>query len=564
MIRALVLAVAALSAPSFQTDPEISARHVKFLSDPKMEGRMTLSPQMFEAADYIADHFKKYGLTPLEKGSFFHDYPVTINVKPSNRNIATFINGRVSHSLALGKEFVPVVGTTSQILFTGPVAYIGEMTSGIRKEEVEGRWVALNRVATASKPETRLAARCLMLSQLGVKGVILVGGPSDGRSELPRFARSNGIPSNLNFSAVAMTKEAFEAHTPFKFGTPDSVQQSDVKFRAITDLVPNAGMGRNVIGMLPGNDPKLKSEFIIIGGHFDHLGYGEVGSRTGTDFIHYGADDNASGTSGVLALAEYFGRTKSNRRTLIFQAYSGEEEGLFGSRAWARDHAELLKSTQAMINMDMIGRLRDGALTVYCVNSAKEFSSILDGAAIDGVRYNKVMSSPGNSDHASFIAAGVPSLFFFTDMHNEYHTENDKFDTLNLDGLARVIEVVSRTIKSIDIIDSRLVFAAGPQQPQGSGNGSSSRRVRVGFIPNMGSEDPRGLVLNGATPGSPAESAGIRSGDILVKFGTVDIKSVEDLQEALSKAEAGKAVVAVIIRDGKTLEVTITPTAPQS
>jgi len=330
-------------------------------------------------------------------------------------------------------------------------------------------------------------------------------------------------------------------------------------------LEANRGLSRNVIGVLPGNDPKLKDEYIVIGGHFDHIGLGETGSRTGADHIHFGADDNASGTAGVLTLAEYFANTKSNRRTIIFQLYSGEELGLVGSRAWVRDNPEKVSKIHMMLNLDMIGRLRDGALTAFCVDSAPQFSTLLDSIQVEGLKFSKVMSSPGNSDHAAFIAARVPSLFLHTGLHAEYHTENDHTETLNYPGMASVIEGARLIVEGVDQIDEKLTFSARPTggRPAAAGDPSATRRVRVGFIPDMAGSDERGLRITGATPGSPAEVAGIRAGDILISFGGKAIKTVEDLQDALTSARAGTEVNVIVIRGGEQLTLKLTPTAPQ-
>ncbi|MFQ3586857.1 MAG: DUF4910 domain-containing protein, partial [Fimbriimonadaceae bacterium] len=220
--------------------------------------------------------------------------------------------------------------------------------------------------------------------------------------------------------------------------------------RMITESEPNRGMGRNVIGILPGNDPAVQDEIIVVGAHFDHLGYGEVGSRTNADIIHPGADDNASGVAGVLALAEYFAVNRTNRRTMIFQLYSGEEVGLVGAAAWVRDHPETVRRISAMINMDMIGRLREGRLTVFSTSSSTEWDAILDEAKADGVVVNKSPGISSGSDHFPFARANVPNLFFHTGLTPEYHTENDTVDTINFPGMVSVIDLVRQVIQNVD------------------------------------------------------------------------------------------------------------------
>ncbi len=548
MTALLLLAVTAL-----RIDPIIPEGHVRTLAHPNMEGRMTLTDGMYKSSDYIAREFKSYGLKPGGNDGWFHLFDVTANQKPGAKNAARFWRGSEDFLLEMGKDYVPLMGSKHMSLTTGEVLFVGSKKAD-EVQNVAGKWVLMYR--------TNGAARVAAYAAAGAKGVVLAGPTGPNGLELPKFVRGQGISAQAGLPAIAITRDAFTRVTGLKWGVEPGSERTGLNLRAITDLVPNAGKGRNVIGVLPGNDPTLKNEYVIIGGHYDHLGYGETGSRTGSDEIHNGADDNASGTAGVLALAEYFANNKANRRTYIFQLYTGEELGLLGARAWVRDYPEILKQTQVMINMDMIGRLREEGLTVFCVNSAPNFSTILDSMQVDGVKINKIMSSPGNSDHAAFIAARVPSLFFNTGLHAEYHTENDKTGTINFQGISQVLEIVAGSIEQIDQLDTRLTFV-GTAAPAG-GDPNRARRARVGFIPDMTSEDPRGMRISGVSPGSPAESAGIKAGDILVSFDGKAVPNIEALQEVLTAAKAGVAVKVVVLRGDQRLELSLTPAAPQS
>lgn len=552
-MTALVLAALIAAPPAFRIDPVIPQGHVATLADPKLEGRLTLSPGMFKASEYIAREMQSYGLKPGGNQGFFHTYSVTVNQRPGKLNAARFWNADHSWSLELGRDFVPLVGSMSQKLTTGTVVWVGDHDQ-TQTPDLRDRWVML--------PRAGAGPRLANFVKDGAKGIILVGPAEAGGIELPKATRTQGIPSQLGLPAFAVTTRVFENITGWKLSEAKAVGVLSIQCRAVTDLEPNTGDARNVIGVLPGNDPKLSNEVIIVGGHFDHLGYGETGSRTGSDRMHLGADDNASGTAGVLALAEYFATEKTNRRTMIFQAYSGEELGLFGARAWVASNPAILKRTQAMINMDMIGRLREEGLTVFCVDSAPNFAAILNSIRVDGVKINSVMNSPGNSDHAAFIAEKIPCLFFNTGLHDEYHTERDVTGTINFQGISQVLEVVIRSIEQIDQLDARLAFTGTAVQAGGDPN--RSRRARVGFIPDMGSDDPRGMRITGVSPGSPAELAGIKAGDILVSFDGKEVRNIEDLQAVLVAAKVGVTVKVIILRGDQRLELDLTPAASQS
>lgn len=526
-----MIAILASVVLSRGIDVALAERHIRTLASPEMEGRMTLSRGMLRASRYIATEMKRAGLRPGGKDGFFDPYPITVGQRAGKLNVARFFGTGLSQWLQLGRDYIPVYGSRSQTMLTAPVVWMDAA-------DVVNKWVAV--------PRSELA-ELVRLKREGAGGFVVVS------DQLPIPTRTQGVSASLDLPVIAITQEAWAA----------AAQVKDLQLRASTDLQPNEGEGRNVVGILPGRDPVLRDEIIIIGAHFDHLGYGETGSRAGNDKIHYGADDNASGTSGVLTLAEYFAKARSNRRTFIFQAYSGEELGLVGSAAWVKANPEIIAKTQFMVNMDMIGRLREAeGLIVFSADTAKPFAQILQELQIPGLAIKPVFSTPGNSDHASFVAAKVPSLFFNTGLHAEYHTPADTSGTINFQGVGLVLEGICQVIQRVDAIDGRLEFSGKPVV--GGGDPGTTRRVRVGFIPDMGAEDARGLRLTGATPGSPAEMAGIKVGDILVSFDGKPIRDIQDLQEALVAAKAGFTVKVRVIRANDILELDITPSAPQS
>ncbi|MCG9894784.1 MAG: M20/M25/M40 family metallo-hydrolase, partial [Fimbriimonadaceae bacterium] len=316
------------------------------------------------------------------------------------------------------------------------------------------------------------------------------------------------------------------------------------------------GEGLNVIGYLPGEDPVLKYEYIIVGAHYDHLGYGEVGSRTGNEIIHPGADDNASGVAGVLELAEYFKQNGGNKRTIIFQLYSGEEVGLIGANAWASDFEKKLVNTSAMINMDMIGRVRDGKVTIFCTSTSTAWDGIIDRIQAPGLTFAKVPTVAANSDHAPFARRQVPSVFWHSNLTDEYHTERDTIETLNMPGMVKVLESVKQMIKLVDAKPTKLAWNPDAQMAQRRG---TARGVTIGFMPNMTAAGP-GVVLAGVTPNSPAARAGLKEGDRIMEMGGRKLNSLEDMQAAFQGLRAGVAVTLIVQRGTETLTIQVTPT----
>ena len=316
--------------------------------------------------------------------------------------------------------------------------------------------------------------------------------------------------------------------------------------------------GRNVVAVVPGRDPSLRGQAVVLGAHFDHLGRSPRSSMDpqSGDAIRNGADDNASGTAAVLELARRFVRRPA-RRTVIVALFDAEEMGLLGSRDFVQRPPVPLDSVQAMLNFDMVGRLRNDRLLVYGVASAEELAAIVDSANTGGARLDvaAIGDGTGPSDHASFYLKGVPVLHFFTDVHADYHRATDDADKLNADGAAKVVALAERVAREIADRPARLTYRRAPTPaPRVARSGS---RVWLGSVPDMGSV-VKGMRLAGVTPGSPADSAGMKEGDVIVEF---DGKAVTDLytySDALYARSPGDTVRIAALRDGQRVEFLVT------
>jgi membrane-associated protease RseP (regulator of RpoE activity) len=275
------------------------------------------------------------------------------------------------------------------------------------------------------------------------------------------------------------------------------------------------------------------------------------------DAIRNGADDNASGTAAALELARIFA-ARPARRSIIIAHFSGEELGLLGSQ-WFVEHSPVaLDSIAAMINFDMVGRLRGDRLIVYGVATARELPAILDSAnTAPRLVVSEVGDGFGPSDHSSFYTKGIPVLHFFTDLHDDYHRATDDADKLNAPGEARVVALAERTVRAIADRPSRLtpVRVAASAPASGSREGSSTY---LGSIPDMSAGDGRGLKLTGVRAGSPADLGGLKAGDVIVEFGGRAVKDLYSYTDALYAHQPGEKVAVIFLRGGERKTTTVT------
>jgi len=368
-----------------------------------------------------------------------------------------------------------------------------------------------------------------------------------------------------------------------KDGINTNVGFRDVQPRVTFDvkLVKQSVDAYNVIGVLPGTDPVLKNEAIVIGAHYDHLGHGGAGSLAANSTeIHHGADDNASGTAAIIELARMFAAEKKNKRTLIFIAFSGEEEGLFGSNWYVNHPVFPLDKTVAMINLDMVGRLNDNKLTIGGIGTASEWRDLVNkndkffDADPGSLKYDNpgsiAAAQPvfnlqlnddgfGPSDHSSFYGKKVPVLFFFTGTHNDYHKPSDTADKINWRGEDLIVRYVRKLAWAIDQNPTRPTYTVAKTTMQG---GRSGFNISLGTIPNYADSDT-GLLLDGVRDGSPAAKAGVKAGDRVIKLAGHDVRNVMDYTYVLGEMKADIEYEIVVVRGTETLTLKITPVRRQ-
>ena len=620
--------------------------HIEYLASDKLEGRRTGSPGAKLAAEYIAREFSRYGLrrsigydTPgmsiLEADSphrYLQEFPYVGGVELGYNNLF-FVNPGRADDIAqfrVGEDWMPLGFSSNGSIKSAEMVFAGYgISSAELKYDDYAVSSAKDRVAIvfSGTPDGdnphgqfvragEIRFKVAAARAAGARGLLVIASEEKLKDDrLSRLSYDNageaGIPVLVISRQLAQKLLSGGSLAEYQAGADSRVPtQSNLRVSlgsgnldVSTNIVRRESPSFNVVGILPGSDPKLKDETIVIGAHYDHLGRGGEGSlapREGE--IHHGADDNASGVAGVLELARLFTSQKLRpRRTIVFMAFSGEEEGLLGSNYYVNHPIVPLANIAAMINMDMIGRMKDNKLIVGGVGTAPEWRQVMAAAnAPERIRVAASPVSPGNmsrpiispgkevpvvtgsngravvslafekpfdltlnedgfgpSDHSSFYAKQVPVLFFWTGSHEDYHKPSDTADKINYADEARILSLVAHVIYDIDTNDRRPVYTVAKSESTGRASGF---RVYLGTIPNY-ADSSDGLLLDGVRDDSPAAKAGIKAGDKIVKLAGRDVRNVYDYTYALGEMKAGQEYEVELMRGGERIKVVIVPAA---
>lgn len=560
-------------------NPEITADevqdHINYLASDELEGRFTGTEKCFTVAKYIQNEFTKYGLKPLFNDSYLQEFPFTSSIELTDANKLTLFIGDNKVSTSLEEDFItlPFSGTADvngKLVFAG----FGISAPDLEYDDYEGLDVTGKIVVVLrDHPEpdvphsefdsfSPLRKKASVARDKGALGIIFVNGYEDFRKddELVEFKFDRG--GAVTDFAVANVKrklieKLFETEQPSFEDTykkitetkkPASFEFKDASASLTTEVKEVEGTSWNVAGYLEGNDPELKDEYIVIGAHFDHLGWGKENSLyTGDEpMIHNGADDNASGTTGVLEIAEKFASIKDKiKHSIIFITFSGEELGLLGSNYFVNNSPVPTEEMIVMINMDMIGRLNEeNSLIVYGTGTSSGWEDILNNNNTDSLKLTFNEEGYGPSDHSSFYGKKIPVLFFFTGTHEDYHRPSDDADKINSMGEETVLNYVFKVASSIDDAEERPDYLLVEKKDQGN---VRMGKVWVGTIPDFAS-NVDGYKISGVSEGSPAEEAGLEGGDIITKFGEKKISNIYDFTYALGDYVPGDVVNIVVLR----------------
>lgn len=530
--------------------------HVRYLADDALAGRGVATAGERCAADYIANVFGALGLTPSgDGGSFFQSFDVRTGSEISSTGALT-ISLRAVGGNPWGvsdREWRPY-GFSGSGRVEGELVYAGE---GLTRSEhgsaeqlpsMDGRIV----VVEARTEGIRLGD---LYADPHFKGTVAQGRGAaalillDEESPLPDPEREDrpflSIPVvSVTGAAASRLREAAQAGG-----------EAEVS----TETRPALSQARNVVALLPGSEPARAREVVIVGAHYDHLGMGGAGSMApGQVAIHNGADDNASGTAALIEVARSLAEGPTPNRPILFIAFSGEERGLLGSGHYVQEPTVSLDEAVAMLNMDMVGRLRGNQLTVFGLGTAQEWEGILQAANAslhEPFTLTLVPDGYGPSDHSSFYGVGIPVLHFFTNTHSEYHRPEDDLETINGPGLERVAELVGLVTSEVAGLGSASTAAPDlslveTEPPQASESGGRGYGPYFGSIPDMGSQ-AYGVRLTGVREGSPAYAAGLQAGDVIVGFGGDEVGDLYAYTYALRERMPGDAVDVIVMRDDR-------------
>lgn len=589
----LAIAAALLAAAPATLDPTVYLEEVKFLASPEMRGRATGTPELERAAEWLASKYRDAGVRPAAASGYLLPFEVTMNGTLGPGNRFAFTERGKRQNLEYTTDFVPFAFSSATHVTAG-VAFAGY---GITAPEyhyddyagmdVKGKLVLILRHEPQEMDEhsifagkeltkhAEFASKASNAKMHGAAGVILINDVANHPGtpdQMARFAAEDGpedagIPFvQVKAAAVASwfqeagkSLEGVEAEIdrdlkPESFDFP-----KDLRVDETVDIRRERKTVHNVAAYSPGET----DEYVIIGAHYDHLGLGERYSmapeKAGT--VHPGADDNASGTAGVIDLARWFAAQPKQKRGILFLNFAGEEMGLLGSEAYAERPVLPLDRAAAMINMDMIGRIRRGKLYIGGSDTGTGMRAMLDrvtpasGLNID---YSDT-SGYGSSDHTSFTAKGVPVLFFFSGLHSDYHKPSDTWDKIDAPDAVKVLQLVAQVTYELREAPQRPGFVkVAPAHGQGplTSSSGSGYGPYFGSIPDFG-EGVNGVKFADIQEGSPAAKAGFKAGDVLVEFDGKPIQNLYDFTYALQAKKPGDAVRVKVLRGGAAVEATV-------
>ena len=595
LIVIIVLAMAPVAARDARCDQATAgdtgvssqrlARHVAYLASQRLQGRRSGTPGADRAAAYIAREFRTSGLKPPGR-SFLQPFTFVSGVRLGKGNSFHLKTTQDTHALKLRSDYMPLA-FSSRAMARGEVVFVGYGISApelqyddYAETDVTGKIVMLlrgspdgddphGRFADYTAPGLEVQKKTIRAREKGARGVIFISAEEDFEEDRLSHLRHDtnfldaGIPAVIvsrraagSLLTLAGTSIAEAESRATGKGGPLPLRGVTVEFT--TDVVKIVGQASNVVGILDGGDPQLATECVIIGAHYDHLGLGGPESLAAKPEgqIHYGADDNASGTAALLELARVLAANRAGlKRSIIFIAFAAEEIGLLGSAAYTRQAARPLASTVAMLNMDMVGRLRNRALFVGGAGTSPAWPALLERANAGQFVLSTGQDGFGPGDHQSFYVRDMPVLFFFSGTHEDYHKPSDTADKINVEGIRKVAEFVRAIAVEVAAQSPRIAFTKvkTTTQPMASGF-----RVYLGTVPNY-ADQSEGMKLDGVRPGSPAERAGLRAGDVILKVGRVPVKNVYDYTYALGELRGGVEIEVAIRRAGREMTFKVTP-----
>ena len=635
-----VMALAPASRGDFA--PADAVRHVEFLCRPQLGGRLTGTKGEQLATNYVALNFETYGLLPAgDNDTYFQEFELTSGISAGPNNSLTIQKNDADTSastLTLDKDWRPLAFSSSmnvepsEVIFAGygiraPAAEGIEEYDSFVHLEVKDKWVVVFRYMpedfTAEQRQhfvrfSSLRFKAMQARDLGARGLIIVSGPTSGVKEQLVPLQFDGSLAGSGLPGISVTDEVAGAWFSERGKDLAAVQKKmdsgepamgfpldGLKIAASIDIQQEKKTGRNVLGRLQINESQA-GQIVVVGAHIDHLGTGPSGNSLARgdeqSQIHFGADDNASGVSAMLQIAEAMARAKDEgklhgQRDIVFAAWSGEELGLLGSSHYVKtletmfsQHAAAIDPAEtngdpkdaeddsakkkaddlsgpntgglnlyiaACLNMDMVGRLQE-KLVLQGIGSSAAWQKIVEQANVPlGLSLTLQNDSYLPTDASSFFLHGVPILSAFTGNHSEYHTPRDTPEKLNYEGIAHIANLVSLVCRQLIAAERPPVYVA--QAPQKDGQRRASLRAYLGTIPDYAQTDVKGVMLSGVSKGGPADVAGVKGGDVIVKLAGKSVQNIYDYTYAIEALKSGQETELSVLRDGKEIVLKVTP-----
>ncbi len=578
----LILFLAASSLLQAQTQvfsPKKIEKHIRHLASIELEGRYpgTLGDQ--KAAAYIKNSFLKSGLK-LQFEDGYQPFEVVTGVELMRGNFIE-LNGEPG---VLEKDFVPLSfskngGAIAEVVFAGFGIVMPGIWDDFQNLDVKDKWVLIltgdpepDNTQSAFIPFASDRLKAINAKDRGAAGLLIVKGVTSEKEDklMPAFydktasdagilvinitrSLANKITSNQGQAIEILENEILTKKQPLGFATHSI-------FKGNVSLNYKKVKTQNVVGFLSGKSPTLKNEYIVIGAHYDHLGFGGKGSgsrKPDSLGVHPGADDNASGVAAMLELAAALNKSSSIlKRSILFVAFGAEEMGLIGAKHFVANPPVPLTQIKAMINIDMIGRLKTGgALTIGGTGTAPEISEMLN--QIESKYPFSIARQPdgyGPSDHAAFYSSGIPVLFFSTGAHEDYHTPEDSWEKLNSKGQATIQQLLFEAITYIANLEKPFTFTeSGTMMRRAQGRGY---KVTLGIVPDVASSG-KGLGVDGVRKEGPAGRAGIQKGDLIVAINGQAISNIYEYMARLNTLNAGETITVELLRSGNKVVVLV-------
>ncbi len=551
--------------------------HIEYLASHDLKGRKTGARGALKSAEYIREQFRNFGLKLLAEDGFQY-FDVVTGIVPGDEN--ELIIGK--NKFTVGEDFTPLPFSQNGTM-TAPAFFVGygfDITdddfrwNDYEDVDMTGKWALILRGAPQTESEsdrfsgsTDERFKVMIAQDNGAAGVIFVSGEQQVKDDELLPLTYDKSPATATIPVIHIKRSVADQYLleddrhiarlekeiaitlkPMRFEITTTIS-------ATVDLQKEYVTAQNVVAMIEGSDPDLHEEYVVIGAHYDHLGMGGYGSGSrapDTLTVHYGADDNASGVAGIIELARHFSTIEQlPARSLIFLAFDAEEMGLIGSRHFVNNPTVEPEKITAMINFDMIGRLRENkTISIGGTGTSLESEEILDRLAEETpLKLNYSKEGFGPSDHAAFYSKDIPVFFISTGAHSDYHTPRDNVEGINAQGMITVLEFSAGLMDALANRDKKLTFQeAGPSTRT---DHRYSFKVTLGIMPDMTSSGNEGLKVEAVRPGAPAASGGMLKGDIITAIDGNPVGNIYDYMGRLKNLEAGQMITVDVLRDGK-------------